>query len=169
MTRTPDDLERYIREQGIDARVLRDVGDTPTVLDAARALGVPPDQIIKTLLFLVDGQPVLYITNGPAKVDRRVLARHFGVGRKKVKLADGNTVRRYTGYPPGGVPPFGHARRIPVFVDASVLELDVVYGGGGDERSMLRVSPREIVRVTQATVLEHPDTRRATDDHDTAQ
>ncbi len=157
MTLTPDDLEQYIREHHIAAHLLRDVGDTPTVLDAARALGVPPEQIIKTLLFLVDGRPVLYITNGPTKVDRRVLARHFGVGRKKVKLADGDTVLRVTGYPPGGVPPFGHATRLPVFVDARVLDLEIVYGGGGDDRTMLRVSPQEIVRVTGANVLSAGD------------
>ena len=148
-----EQLQRFIQEHHIDATLLPDVGDTPTVVDAARALGVSPEQVIKTLVFLVDGKPVVYITNGPEKVDKRVLARHFGVGRKKVKLADGDTVRQLTGYPPGGVPPFGHATRLPVFIDARVLELSVVYGGGGDDRTMLRVSPTEIVRVTGATII----------------
>lgn len=151
--RTPDDLERYIREHHIEAELLRNVGDTPTVLDAARALGVPPDQIIKTLVFLVDGEPVVYIANGPERVDRRILARHFGVGRKKVKLADAATVLELTGYPAGGVPPFGHRTRMPVLIHPRVLSLPTVYGGGGDDHTMLRVSPQEIVRVTGATPI----------------
>ncbi len=152
--RTPDDLERYIRDHGIDAQVLRDVGHTATVLDAARALGVPPEQIIKTLVFLVDGRPVVYITNGPERVDPRLLARHFGVGSKKVKLADAATVRRLTGYPAGGVPPFGHATSLPVLVNRRVIDLPTVYGGGGDACTMVRVSPQELLRVTGATILE---------------
>lgn len=150
---TPDDLVRYIEAHHIDAEVLREVGDTPTVLDAARALGVPPEHIIKTLIFLVDGQPVVYITNGPERVNPRWLARHFGVGRKKVKLADADTVLRLTGYPAGGVPPFGHRTPLPVLINARVLTLPVVYGGGGDDRTMVRLAPDELVRVTGATVV----------------
>ena len=150
---TPDHLQDYINAHAIAADLLRDVGDTPTVLDAARALGVPSEQIIKTLIFLVDGKPVVYITNGPQRVDPRVLARHFGVGRKKVKLADAEAVLRLTGYPAGGVPPFGHKTAMPVLINARVLTLPVVFGGGGDDRTMVRVAPEELVRVTNATVV----------------
>ncbi|NPA91996.1 MAG: YbaK/EbsC family protein [Chloroflexi bacterium] len=146
-------LRQFLATHRVDATLLPDVGETPTVEAAARALGVAPEHVIKTLLFLVDGRPVLFIVNGPERVDKRVLARYFRVGRKKVKLADGKTVEELTGYPPGGVPPFGHKTRVPVLIHPRVLTLEVVYGGGGDERSMLRVSPQEIVRVTQATVL----------------
>lgn len=150
---TPDDLQRYIEEHHIQAELMRDVGDTPTVLDAARALGVPPEQIIKTLVFLVDGKPVVYITNGPGRVDSRVLAQHVGVGRKKVKLAAASTVLALTGYPAGGVPPFGHRTSLPVLIDARVLTLPVVYGGGGDDHTMVRVAPEELLRVTGATII----------------
>lgn len=150
---TPDDLQRYIEEQGIGAHLLHDVGETATVIDAARALGVTPEHIIKTLIFLVDGNPVVYITSGPQRVDSRVLARHFGVGRKKVKLADAETVLRLTGYPAGGVPPFGHRTPMPVLIDARVLSLPIVYGGGGDDHTMVRITPEELVRATGATVL----------------
>jgi len=58
-----------------------------------------------------------------------------------------------TGYPVGGVPPFGHRSTIPVLLDRSVLALAVIYGGGGDDRTMLKISTRELLRVTEATVL----------------
>lgn len=108
---TPDDLARFIAKHRIDAQIERMAMDTPTVLDAATALGVQPPplaQIIKTLLFLIKEEPVLMIACGDATVDRRPLADRFGVGKKQVKLADAQTVLRITGYPVGGVPPFGH-------------------------------------------------------------
>lgn len=152
---TPDDLERYIREHGIEAELLRDVGDTATVEGAAAALGVPPESIVKTLVFLVDGRPVVYITHGTQRVDPRILARHFGVGRKKVRLADPQTVLELTGYPAGGVPPFGHRTPLPTLIDARVLALPVVYAGGGDDHTMMRITPEALRQATQAVVV-HP-------------
>ncbi len=153
----PDDLERYIRDHGLNAQLLRHVGHTATVEAAAQALGVPPDRILKTLVFLVDGRPVIFITNGPRRVDPRVLARHFGVGRKKVKMADPATVLELTGYPAGGVPPFAHRTPLPILIDARVLTLPEAFAGGGDEHTMVRLDPTELVRITQATLLEAPD------------
>ena len=92
---TPQDLQQYIDEYDIQARLIPDIGDTPTVPTAAAALGVTPEQIVKTLLFLVqlpdqsDGEPlaVVVISNGESRVDRKPLSAHFGVGRKRIKLA----------------------------------------------------------------------------------
>ena len=124
--------------------------ETPTVPAAAAALGVAPAQIIKSLLFLVRDASVLVIACGDATVDRRVLTDRFGVGKKQIKLADAETVQRCLGYPVGGVPPFGHANNVPVLLDRAVLAWDVVYGGGGDDHTLLRIAPEELARVTKA-------------------
>ncbi|PKO23557.1 MAG: EbsC protein [Chloroflexi bacterium HGW-Chloroflexi-1] len=128
--------------------------ETPTVPAAAAALGVRPAQIIKTLLFLVHDAPVLVIASGDTLVDRRVLADRFGVGKKQIKLADAETVSRLTGYPVGGVPPVCHLTPVPVLLDRAVLAWDVVYGGGGDDRTLLRITPGELARVTGAEWVE---------------
>ncbi|HQY90520.1 MAG: YbaK/EbsC family protein [Caldilinea sp.] len=158
---TPVDLQRFLDEYAIQAELLPNIGHTPTVPAAAMALGVAPDQIIKTLLFLVEQlaavapTPVVVISHGERRVDTRLLAEHFGVGKKRVTLAPADVVLATLGYPAGGVPPFGHATHLPVIVDASVqtVKAGVIFGGGGDDRTMLRLTVAELLRVTGAEVV----------------
>ncbi|HAJ35263.1 MAG TPA: EbsC protein [Chloroflexi bacterium] len=162
--RTTADLQHFIDAHAIQAELLRDIGHTPTVPAAALALGVTPDQIIKTLLFLIEqpGQdaatPVVVISHGDRRVDKGALAAHFGVAKKRVTLAPSEVVLSTLGYPAGGVPPFGHMTPLPVIVDASIQTLDarhggVIFGGGGDDRTMMRLTVAELLRVTGAEVL----------------
>ena len=146
---TPTDFARFIAEHRIEAQIVPVGMETPTVPAAAAALGVQTAQIIKTLLFLVkDLQPVVVIASGETIVDRRALAERFGVGKKQVKLADPQTVVRITGYPVGGVPPFGHVMSAPVFLDERIRAWEVVFGGGGDDHTLLRVPTAELARIT---------------------
>jgi prolyl-tRNA editing enzyme YbaK/EbsC (Cys-tRNA(Pro) deacylase) len=164
ITRTPLHLQHYLTQAQIEARLLHDLGDTPTVPAAAAALGVETDQIIKTLLFLIEqptqaeSTPVIVISHGERLVDRKRLAAHFGVGGKRVKFAPAAVVLALLGYPAGGVPPFGHKTAVPVILDASVVAAaerfdGVLYGGGGDDRTMLRVTLTELLRVVKPTVV----------------
>ena len=161
---TPADLRRFVEENGIAARLIEEIGDTPTVPAAAAALGVTTDAIVKTLLFLVNNpaakdeppQPVVVISNGERRVEKKGLAGHFGVGKNQVKLAPADVVLAELGYPAGGVPPFGHRRRLPVFVDASIRAFAgdaVIYGGGGDDRTMMRLTVDELCRVVQPHIM----------------
>jgi prolyl-tRNA editing enzyme YbaK/EbsC (Cys-tRNA(Pro) deacylase) len=147
---TPADLADFIAKNAIVAEIVPVAVETPTVPAAAAALGVATSQIIKSLLFLVRDQPVLVIASGETMVDRGILAARFGVGKKQIKLADPETVLRLTGYPAGGVPPFGHPAPLLTLLDRAVLTWDAVYGGGGDDRTLLRVTPGELARVTAA-------------------
>jgi prolyl-tRNA editing enzyme YbaK/EbsC (Cys-tRNA(Pro) deacylase) len=147
---TPEDLAGFIASAGIAAELVPMDVETPTVPAAAAALGVAPAQIIKSLLFLVRDEPVLVIACGDSTVDRRALADRFGVGKKQVKLADAETVLALLGFPVGGVPPFGHTNAVPVLLDRAVQAWDVVYGGGGDDHTLLRIAPDELARVTRA-------------------
>jgi prolyl-tRNA editing enzyme YbaK/EbsC (Cys-tRNA(Pro) deacylase) len=151
---TTADLAGFIARQGIAAALLTPATGTPTVTAAAAALGVDERQIIKSLLFLVREEPLLVIASGTALVDRQVLAERFATGKKQVRLADAATVLRLTGYPVGGVPPFGHLVSARVLLDRAIQKWDVVYGGGGDERTLLRISPAELARVTGGEWIE---------------
>jgi prolyl-tRNA editing enzyme YbaK/EbsC (Cys-tRNA(Pro) deacylase) len=150
----PRELERFIAEHGIAAELVPMDVETPTVPAAAAALGVASGQIIKSLLFQVRDAPVLVIASGDTPVDRRPIAERFGVGKKQVKLADAETVLRLTGYPAGGVPPFGHPAPLPTLLDRAVLAWDAIYGGGGDDHTLLRIAPGELARVTGAAWVE---------------
>lgn len=159
--RTPLDLQTYLTAAALEAELLHDLGDTPTVPAAAAALGVEPDQIIKTLLFLVEQPaptPIVVISHGEHRVDKKLVAKHFGVGSKRVKLAPAEVVLELIGYPAGGVPPLGHKTRLPVLLDASVVATadrfgGVLFGGGGDDRTMLRITLAELLRVIAPSVV----------------
>ncbi len=150
---TPADLARYIAENTVDARLITDIGDTPTVPAAAAALGVGVDEILKTLLFYVRGEPVVVISHGFEPVPARALSDHFGVGKRQIKLARPQQVLAETGYPVGGVPPIGHRNLHPVLMAQSILDYQVVFGGGGDDKTMLRIPVAELLRLLAPTLL----------------
>ena len=150
---TSQDLQVFIDQNQISAEILPMEEDTPTVPDAARALGVEEDQIIKSLVFLVDGQPTLVIANGTHKVDNRLVARHYGVGRKRAKMARPEQALEITGYVVGAMPPFGHRTRLRTIVDPGVVAHQEIFGGGGEIDAMLRMRPEELLRVTRAEVV----------------
>jgi Cys-tRNA(Pro) deacylase len=147
------DLQAFIDDHHIQATIMPLDQHTLTVGDAARALGVDTDQIIKSLVFHIDGTPLLVINNGLARVDRRKLAAHLGVGRKKVKFASPDTAFALTGYVVGSMPPFGHKQKLRTLVDTAVTQLDILYGGGGDIDAMMRLTSQELLSVSQAEVV----------------
>jgi Cys-tRNA(Pro) deacylase len=150
---TGADLQQFIDTHGIAATILPLDAHTATVSDAARALNVATAQIIKSLVFLTDGNPLLVINNGMARVDRKKLAGFLGVGRKRVKFASADQALEMTGYVVGSMPPFGHRHKLKTLVDPAVTTLEVIFGGGGDLDAMLRVTPKELLRVTGAEVV----------------
>lgn len=155
---TPEDLENFLTENKIEAEVVRLKAKTPTVETAAEVVRVSPDQIVKSLLFLIetpDGErrEVLVIASGTGKIDRRLLGRHYGVNRRKTVFANAETVLELTGYPVGAVPPLGHRQALEVLVDPDVLVHRVVYGGGGSDRALLRLDPQDILRYNRAEVV----------------
>ena len=151
---TPDDLAQYLSRHHVDARLITDIGDTSTVSAAAAALDVGVEYILKTLLFYIGGAPYVVISHGVSPVSTRALADHFAIGKRQIKLARPHDVLAEIGYPVGGVPPVGHLTPHPVLMAESILAFDVVYGGGGDAKTMLRISVPELLRLLSPTILQ---------------
>lgn len=149
---TREDLQHFIEIHHIEATILPMDGHTPTVSDAARELGVQTDQIIKSLVFMAAGNPLLVISNGLSRVDRKKLAAHLAVGQKKVKFAKAEKAFEITGFVVGSMPPFGHHQRLRTLVDPAVMDWDAIYGGGGNIDAMMRLTPAELIRVTEAEI-----------------
>jgi Cys-tRNA(Pro) deacylase len=150
---TRADLQRFIETHAIEATILPMAEHTPTVPDAARALGVKPEQIIKSLVFLVKDEPLLVINNGLAKVDQRKIAERLGRGRKQVKFASAEQALEITGYIVGSMPPFGHRRKLRTLIDPAVTAFEIIFGGGGDIDAMMRLTVAELLRVTAGEVV----------------
>ena len=148
-----DDLQAFINANAVGATILPLGEHTPTVADAARVLAVETDEIVKSLVFLVNGEPLLVINNGLARVDRKKVAAHLGVGQKRVKFASPDQALSISGYVVGSMPPFGHRRPLPTLVDTMVMDWETVYGGGGGIDAMMRVTTTELIRVTDAQVI----------------
>ena len=119
---------------------------TRTADDAARAIGVELGQIVKSLVFRVDGEVVIAMVSGSNRLDTTLLPG------TTVERADANAVRAATGFPIGGVPPFGHPAPLRTFVDEDLLQYEVVWAAGGTPHTVFPASPQDLVRATNAIV-----------------
>jgi Cys-tRNA(Pro) deacylase len=143
----------YLQLHAMQATLIEPNIPTPTVLDAARALGVEPADIIKSVAFEAkDMTVVLVIAPGDRRIDANKVAQIFGLER--LKMASPARVLEVTGYPAGGVPPVGHPEGLRVVMDVTLLGRQTLIGGGGSEHLLLRITPAEVVRVTGATLAD---------------
>jgi prolyl-tRNA editing enzyme YbaK/EbsC (Cys-tRNA(Pro) deacylase) len=125
---------------------------TKTAADAAAAIGVGVGQIVKSLIFAVDGSVVLAYVSGANQLDEAKLAAAAGGAR--CSRVDADTVRATTGFPIGGVPPFGHATELSVFVDPDLLQYDEVWAAAGTWTDVFRLTPDDLVTVSGGTVTD---------------
>ena len=123
---------------------------TKTAADAAAAIGVEVGQIVKSLVFLVDGVPTMALVAGDNRLDEAKLAA--AIGGTEVVRPDGDAVRAATGFPIGGVPPFGHD--LPIHVDRDLLRFDVVWAAAGTWTDVFAITPDDLVRATSGTVTD---------------
>ena len=118
---------------------------------SARELGVPEHAVVKTLVMEdEDKRPLVVLMHGDLKVSTRELARIIGV--KTVSPCNPETANRHSGYVVGGTSPFGTRKKMPVYMEESILELPKVYINGGRRGFLVGIAPTEITR-TLAPVL----------------
>ncbi len=134
-------------------RVIEYERSTATAHDAAAAAGCDLGAIVKSLLFLVDGRPVLVLVAGDRKVDARKLAAHFGLSKRKIRLADGRTVLNITGFEIGGVPPVGHPLRLPTLIDDSLARFGNLWAAAGAPNAVFPIPFAVLVRITAGEVV----------------
>ena len=124
---------------------------TRTAVDAARAVGCDVGQIVKSLVFVAGGKPVVALVSGANRLDEKRLA---AVAGEPVAKADAETARDATGYSIGGVPPFGHATEVPVFMDRDLLGHEVLWAAAGRPDCVFEISPDRLQELSHATVAD---------------
>jgi Cys-tRNA(Pro) deacylase len=140
------------RERGLEITTKRFPEGTKTAADAAAAIGVSVGQIVKSLVFGVDSEIVMALVSGSNQLDEKKLAA--AAGGAKCARVDADAVRDATGYPIGGVPPFGHSTQLRVFVDPDLLQYDEVWAAAGTWNDNFGAAPADIVRVAGGVVTE---------------
>jgi len=121
---------------------------TRTAADAASAIGCSLGQIVKSLVFLAAGRPVVALVSGANRLDT---ARLGGLAGEPVVKADAETTRVATGYAIGGVPPFGHAQPLAIYVDRDLLAHGVVWAAAGRPDSVFAITPERLLEISRGT------------------
>lgn len=120
---------------------------------SSRELGVDEHAVVKTLVFEnEDAAPLIVLMHGDCKVSAKELARQ--VSCKKVEPCKPEVANRHTGFLVGGTSPFGTRKKMPVYVEKSILDLPLIYINGGRRGYLVGIDPREILRVLPATPVE---------------
>ena len=141
-------------DRGLTIEVVEFDETTRTAPDAANAIGCQVAQIVKSLIFIANGEPVVALVSGANRLDERKLAALRGISRKKVKRPDADTAKTITGFSIGGVPPFGHASALPVYVDEDLTRFDVVWAAAGTPFAVFAITPDDLVQASHGAVVD---------------
>jgi Cys-tRNA(Pro)/Cys-tRNA(Cys) deacylase len=117
-------------------------------LQAAEALGVPPERVLKTLMAEADGKPVCAVVPSDCEVSMKKLAAAFGA--KTAKMMRPADAERLTGYHVGGISPFGQKKRVPVAIEAAALGHASVFINGGQRGLQVELAPQDAIEAAGA-------------------
>jgi prolyl-tRNA editing enzyme YbaK/EbsC (Cys-tRNA(Pro) deacylase) len=142
-------FEEWLERQGLEVPVRTYPAGTRTAEDAARAIGCEVGQIVKSLVFTAGGRPVVALVSGSNRLDTRRLEALTGA---PVAKADADLARSATGYAIGGVPPFGHATALPVYMDRDLSRHELVWAAAGRPDAVFPISPARLAELSDARV-----------------
>lgn len=145
-----DELEKYIIENEIDAEIVECGEETRTAEQAAKFLGISPDNIVKDLVFLADGEPILVLISGSDRVDLKKLKKILQV--RNCWIAGPGELENITGYSPGEVPPLDLDMK--TILDERLAKKNLVYAGGGSKDKLLKISLKTIIEETNPMIVD---------------
>jgi prolyl-tRNA editing enzyme YbaK/EbsC (Cys-tRNA(Pro) deacylase) len=140
-------VRAFLAERAPDIEILQANTSTATVALAAEAHGVRPAEIAKTLSLRLNGDVILLVMSGEARLDNRKYKDRFAA---KAKMLDAAEVVEATSHPVGGVCPFGLPRPLRVYADVSLRAFEIVVPAAGDTHSAMRIAPERLVQLADA-------------------
>jgi len=152
----PEPVERvaaFLRKAGAEARLEEFESGTPTARAAAEAAGCSLDQIVKSIVVVCDGRPVVVLVPGDRRADLDKIAGAAGATSARIARAD--EVEAATGFEPGAVAPFPLPRAVErVFIDRTLLAHDLVWIGAGSPAHLAAIRPAELQRLARAEPMD---------------
>lgn len=147
-------VRAYLATHAPELEVKEYTENTATAPLAAAAIGCAVGAIVKSLCFLIKGEPVMALVAGDMKADDSKLAALHGVGRKQVKIADAETVYRLTGFRVGGVSPVAHVAAMPIYIDRSLERFAMVYAAAGTDYANFGIPLPRLIELTRGHVVD---------------
>ena len=151
----PGAIDRFLAAAGplgLHPDVRRFPEGTKTAQDAAVAVGCAVGQIVKSLVFMADGRPVIALTSGANRADPKRMAELLAAST--VRRADAEEARGATGFGIGGTPPFGYPRPLTVLVDRDLMEHELLWAAAGTPDAVFPITPDQLVGASGGSVAE---------------
>ena len=145
------EVRQFLTDHGLEERIHTFAESTENAYLAAQALGVELGQIVKSVMFLADGEPVLVLMSGDMNVDTKKLKKLLNV--KRVRMADAETVLKATGYVVGAVPPVAHRQAIDTYLDESLIRFAKILPACGTTSNMFETTFEELLSLSEAKVI----------------
>jgi Cys-tRNA(Pro) deacylase len=145
-------VQAALEATGLDINIVQLQESARTAQLAADALGAALGSIVKSLVFLADGELALVLVAGDRRVDPAKLKALLGV--RRIMIADAERVRSETGFSVGGVPPIGHRQPLPTWIDASLGRFETVYASAGHPQAVFSVAFEALVRITGGRIAD---------------
>jgi prolyl-tRNA editing enzyme YbaK/EbsC (Cys-tRNA(Pro) deacylase) len=146
-------VQQALRAGGSAAEIIALAETARSAEDAARSIGTALGSIVKSLVFSIDGVPVMALIAGDRRCDPAALPAAFGMAGT-VRRADADAVRAATGFAIGGVAPVGHPTPLPVVIDASLTRFATVYAAAGHPHCVFPTTVAELARLTGGRVVD---------------
>jgi Cys-tRNA(Pro) deacylase len=145
-------LMAFLRQNKIDFQSI-EKNPTHHASDASEVTNIPLNEIIKTLVFVDQhSKPLIAIIRADCKVSRHKLESCSG--STSVRIAANEFAEKVTGYPTGGIPPVGHKKKLPVYIDSLVLVSEDIWCGGGARTRLVKLKTEDVMRLMSPKVCD---------------
>ncbi len=154
-----DKVRAFLDAQGYEGSIRHTEETIFTVEDASVAVGVAPDKILKSLIFLVNREPTLVLMSGSNKVAPKKIALAAGVSKSKIRMAQPEYVLETFGYRVGGVPPVGYDTLLPALIDQDIARFSVVWAAAGSDHDFFPIAPDTLIAYTKGRMVDLKEDR----------
>lgn len=148
-------VRQALTNAGLDASLVRELpADTSTAEAAARAVDAPLGSIVKSLIFLADGSPLLVLVSGDQRADVKRLRAALGLSKRRLRIAQPAEVLEQTGFEVGGVPPVGHTLPLRTLIDRTLDRFDIVWAAAGNPHAVFPIAYDQLLAITRGEVMD---------------
>lgn len=147
-----DRVKAYLAEHDLKIETRELPSSTRTAQLAADAVGAPLGSIVKSLVFIADGKPILALVSGDQRADAKKIAQL--VGASQARIANANEVREQTSYAIGGVPPIAHDAHLDTLIDETLMRFETVWAAAGTPNAVFEIETRKLIELTGGKVAD---------------